>query len=44
MVENAYFIQVSEEGYQDKPVAEILKEFCSYTDGAWMSGKKDHLV
>ena len=44
MVENAYFIQTSEEGYADKPVAEILKEFCSYTDGAWMSGKKDHLV
>ena len=44
MVENAYFIQVSEEGYADKSVAEILREFCSYTDGAWMSGKKDHLV
>ncbi|MCO6478797.1 MAG: tyrosine phenol-lyase [Phaeodactylibacter sp.] len=44
MVENAYFIKTSEEGYADKPVAEILKEFCSYTDGAWMSGKKDHLV
>jgi len=44
MVENAYFIQASEEGYEDKSVAEILKEFCSYTDGAWMSGKKDHLV
>jgi tyrosine phenol-lyase len=26
------------------PVADILKEFCSYTDGAWMSSKKDHLV
>ena len=44
MVENAYFIQCREEGYQYKPVAAILKEFCSYTDGAWMSGKKDHLV
>ena len=44
MVENAYFIQTSEEGYADKTVAEILLEFCSYTDGAWMSGKKDHLV
>jgi tyrosine phenol-lyase len=44
MVENAYFIQQREEGYGDKPVAEILKEFCGYTDGAWMSGKKDHLV
>jgi len=43
-VENAYFIQQREEGYGSTPVAEILKEFCSYTDGAWMSGKKDHLV
>ncbi len=44
MVENAWFIQQREEGYADMPVAGILKEFCSYTDGAWMSGKKDHLV
>jgi tyrosine phenol-lyase len=44
MVENCYFIKYSEEGYSDKSIAEILKEFCSYTDGAWMSGKKDHLV
>jgi len=44
MVENVYFIQQREEGYAGKPVAEILKEFCRYTDGAWMSAKKDHLV
>ncbi|MGD8752610.1 MAG: tyrosine phenol-lyase [Anaerolineales bacterium] len=44
MVENAYFIQEREVGYADKSIAEILKEFCSYTDGAWMSAKKDHLV
>ncbi len=44
MVENAYFIKTSEEGYADKSIAAILREFCSYTDGAWMSGKKDHLV
>ncbi|MBM3143521.1 MAG: tyrosine phenol-lyase [Chloroflexi bacterium] len=44
MYENAFFIQEREEGYKDKSVAEILFEFCSYTDGAWMSAKKDHLV
>jgi tyrosine phenol-lyase len=44
MVENAYFIQDREPGYADKSIAEILKEFCSYTDGAWMSAKKDNLV
>jgi len=44
MVENAFFIQEREEGYADKAIAGILKEFCSYTDGAWMSAKKDHLV
>ncbi len=44
MVENAFFIQEREPGYADKPIAAILKEFCSYTDGAWMSAKKDNLV
>jgi tyrosine phenol-lyase len=44
MVENAYFIQEQEEGYAGKTVAEILKEFCGHTDGAWMSAKKDNLV
>jgi tyrosine phenol-lyase len=43
-VENAYFIQQREPGYQDKSVAVILKEFCGYTDGCTMSGKKDALV
>jgi len=43
-VENALFIQEREEGYSDKSLAEILREFCSYSDGATMSGKKDHLV
>ncbi len=44
MVENALFIQEQEEGYEDQPISAILKEFCSYTDGAWMSAKKDNLV
>ena len=44
MVENALFIQEREDGYAEKPIAEILLEFCSYTDGAWMSAKKDNLV
>jgi len=44
MAENSFFIQQREEGYQDKSIATILKEFCSYTDGAWMSAKKDNLV
>jgi tyrosine phenol-lyase len=44
MVENAFFIQEREEGYSGKPIAAILKEFCNYTDGAWMSAKKDSLV
>ncbi len=43
-VENAYFIQQREPGYQDHSVAEILVEFCSFTDGCTMSGKKDSLV
>ncbi len=43
-VENAFFIQEREVGYADKSLAEILREFCSCSDGATMSGKKDHLV
>ena len=44
MVENSLFIQEREAGYADRSIAEILLEFCSYTDGAWMSAKKDNLV
>ncbi|MEJ6487052.1 tyrosine phenol-lyase [Nostoc punctiforme UO1] len=43
-VENAHFIQQREEGYSNKAIATILREFCSYTDGCTMSGKKDALV
>jgi tyrosine phenol-lyase len=44
MVENVFFIQEREPGFAGRPVADILKEFCGYTDGAWMSAKKDNLV
>jgi tyrosine phenol-lyase len=44
MVENALFIQEREPGYANTSIAAILREFCSYTDGAWMSAKKDNLV
>ncbi|MBD2213624.1 tyrosine phenol-lyase [Nostoc linckia FACHB-104] len=43
-VENAYFIQQREADYHQQQIATILKEFCSYTDGCTMSGKKDALV
>jgi len=43
-VENAYFIQQREGDYDSKPVAEILKEYCSYTQSCTMSAKKDALV
>jgi len=43
-VENAYFIQQREGGYKDKTIAQILKEYCSYTDHCTMSAKKDALV
>ncbi|MBE2233154.1 MAG: tyrosine phenol-lyase [Anaerolinea sp.] len=44
MSENALFIQEREEGYADRSIAEIVREFCGYTDGGWVSGKKDSLV
>ena len=43
-VENAWFIKQREAGNEDRSVAEILREICSYSDGATVSSKKDNLV
>jgi len=44
IAENAYFIQQLEKPYAKRTIASIVKEICSYTDGATFSGKKDALV
>lgn len=43
-VENAFYIQEQEAGYQNKSIRVILKEMMSYADGCTMSGKKDCMV
>jgi tyrosine phenol-lyase len=42
--ENAFFIKEREKGYQEKSIAQILKEMCSHFEGLWISAKKDLLV
>jgi tyrosine phenol-lyase len=43
-LENAWFIKQREAGFEDRSVADILLEICSYSDGATVSSKKDNLV
>lgn len=42
--ENAYLIRQREKGYENKTVAEIVKEMCSMADLYYMSGRKNTSV
>ncbi|MGD0396094.1 MAG: tryptophanase [Nitrososphaerales archaeon] len=44
LVENAYMIRQREKGYENKTVAEIVKEMCSIPDVYYMSGRKNTSV
>ena len=43
-LENAYFIQQREAGYEDRSVGSILREIADHSHGATVSSKKDNLV
>lgn len=42
--ENAYLIEQRQKGYENKAVAEIVKEMCSLADLFYMSGRKNTCV
>ena len=42
--ENAMFIKLREDGYQDRSIESIVKEVFGYADGCLMSAKKDGMV
>jgi len=42
--ENAYFIKQRQKGYENRTVAEIVKEMCSLADLFYMSGRKNTCV
>ncbi len=44
LCENAYLIMQREKGYENKTVAEIVKEMCSLVDIFYMSGRKNTCV
>lgn len=44
LCENAYLIKQRQKGYENKTVAEIVKEMCSLADLFYMSGRKNTCV
>jgi tyrosine phenol-lyase len=44
ILENSCLVQQREEGYRDRPVGEIVREICSYSDACTLSAMKDFLV